>query len=121
MVKSSAKAYRPTPEVQQRELDVTWTSLYTGFCLIPATVFLGIFGGIGFLAGSSLAGSLGEKIGLGVGLAFGTLVMVLLLRRFEEKVRRRSPNLHRAMWIATWLSLLLIVVMAYVPQLAFPY
>ena len=71
-------------------------------------------------AGSSIADTLGAKIGLGIGLALGMAGIAWGLRRYAERIRARSTNLYRGAWIGSVAALVIIVLMAYVPQVAFP-
>lgn len=105
------------PDTEQLTTDTLMTSVFTGLCLIAATFVLAVFGVSALYVGSSLAGTTGAKVGLAVGLAVGTVVIVLLLRRFAEPIRAKSHNLYRGAWIGTFLSLAVIVVMAYAPWL----
>ncbi len=105
------------PDPEQLATDTLMTSVFTGICLIAATVVLAVFGVSALYLGSSLADATGAKVGLAVGLAVGTVVIGILLRRFAEPIRAKSQNLYRGAWIGTLLSLGIILVMAYAPWL----
>lgn len=107
----------PEPDTEQMATDTLMTSVFTGICLIGATFVLAVFGVSVLFLGESIAGANGAKVGLGVGLVLGAVVIALLLRRFSERIRARSANLYRGAWIGTFLSLGIILVMAYAPWL----
>jgi hypothetical protein len=112
--------HAPEPDSDQMAADTLMTSVFSGVCLIAATIALGCFGALGLAAGSSLGDTTGAKIGLGIGLALGMAVIVLLLRRYADRIRARSTNLYRGAWIGSVAALVIIAMMAYVPQVAFP-
>jgi uncharacterized membrane protein len=110
----------PEPDPEQMATDTLMTSVFSGLSLMGATVILGAFGSLALAAGRALAGTTGAKIGFGVGLAVGIAVILWTLRRFADRIRARSANLYRGAWIGSVAALVIIVLMAYLPQLAFP-
>ena len=100
--------------------DTLMTSVFSGISLIVATVILGIFGAMGLAAGRSVADTIGAKVGLGIGLAVGMAAIAWALRRYADRIRARSTNLYRGAWIGSIAALVIIVAMAYLPQVAFP-
>jgi len=110
----------PEPDPDQMAADTLMTSVFTGICLIAATVLLGAFGAMGLAAGRSIGDSVGARIGLAIGLALGMALIAWLLRRYAERIRARSMNLYRGAWIGSVAALVIIALMAYLPQVAFP-
>jgi riboflavin transporter FmnP len=96
------------------------TAVFSGICLIIATVIFGVFGSLGLAAGRSVAEFTGAKVGFGIGLALGMVVIAWGLRRYADRLRARSTNLYRGAWIGSIAALVIITVMAYFPQVAFP-
>jgi hypothetical protein len=110
----------PQPDPDQMATDTLMTSVFSGVSLIVATVVLGIFGTLGLAAGRAVADTTGAKSGFGLGLALGMLGIAWALRRNSDRIRARSANLYRGAWIGSIASLVIIVLMAYLPQVAFP-
>ena len=110
----------PEPDPDQMAADTLMTSVFSGISLIVATVVLGSFGAMGLAAGRSVADSVGAKVGLGLGLALGMAIMAWALHRYADRIRARSANLYRGAWIGSVAALVIIVFMAYLPQVAFP-
>ena len=110
----------PEPDPDQMAADTLMTSVFSGISLIAATVLLGMFGAMGLAAGRSVADSVGAKVGFGLGLALGMAVIAWALRRYADRIRARSLNLYRGAWIGSVAALVIIVLMAYLPQVAFP-
>jgi hypothetical protein len=110
----------PQPDPDQMATDTLMTSVFSGVSLIVATVVLGLFGTMGLAAGRAVADTMGAKVGFGVGLALGMAVIAWALRRNSDRIRGRSANLYRGAWIGSVASLVIIVLMAYLPQVAFP-
>ncbi len=110
----------PEPDPDQMAADTLMTSVFSGISLIVATIILGITGATGLAAGRSLADTIGAKVGLGVGLAVGMAAIAWALRRYADRIRARSTNLYRGAWIGSVAALVIIVAMAYLPQVAFP-
>lgn len=110
----------PEPDPDQMAADTLMTSVFSGISLIAATVVLAAFGAMGLAAGRSVADTIGAKVGLGIGLGLGMAVIAWALRRFADRIRERSMNLYRGAWIGSIAALVIIVLMAYVPQVAFP-
>ena len=108
------------PDPDQMAADTLMTSVFSGISLIAATVILGFTGAMGLAAGRSVADSLGAKVGLGIGLALGMAGIAWALRRYADRIRARSTNLYRGAWIGSVAALVIIVLMAYLPQVAFP-
>jgi hypothetical protein len=110
----------PEPDPDQMATDTLMTSVFSGVCLVVATVYFATFGWVGLELGTGIADETGAKVGLGVGLAVGLVVMVWALRRFAGRIRGRSNNLYRGIWIGGLAALGIIVVMAYLPHVVFP-
>ncbi|MGB7981038.1 MAG: hypothetical protein WCF36_09640 [Candidatus Nanopelagicales bacterium] len=110
----------PQPDPEQMATDALMTSVFTAATFVAATVVLATLGGLVMQLGASILNSMGAEIGLAVGLALGTLLIYLGVRRYESRIRARSANLYRGIWLGTGLSLAIIVVMAYLPQVALP-
>ncbi len=110
----------PEPDPEQMATDTLMTSVFTAVAFTVATIVLATVGGVVMELGFRLFDSTGAKIGLGVGLALGTAMIYAGVRRYETRIRARSANLYRGIWIGTLLSLTIIVVMAYLPWLALP-
>ena len=110
----------PQPDPDQMVVDTLMTSVFTGIALVVATIVFGAFGSAGALIADAMGAEHAWKYGLGFGLVTGTLLVVWGLRRFADRLRARSVNLYRGAWIGSMLSLAVIVVMAYVPQLVIP-
>ena len=110
----------PQPDPDQMAVDTLMTSVFTGVSLVVATIIFGAFGSAGALIADAMGAEHAWKYGLGFGLVTGTLLVVWGLRRFADRLRARSVNLYRGAWIGSMLSLAVIVVMAYVPQLVIP-
>lgn len=110
----------PEPDPDQMATDTLMTSVFSGMSLIIATVILGAAGGLGLSVGRSLGDTSGAKLGLAVGLALGMAVIAWALRRYADRIRARSVNLYRGAWIGSIAALVIITLMAFVPQVAFP-
>ncbi len=110
----------PQPDPEQMATDTLMTSVFAAVSFVVATIVLATLGGGVMQLGFSLFDSTGARIGLGVGLALGTGLIYLGVRRYEPRIRARSANLYRGIWIGTLMALAIIVVMAYLPQVAFP-
>jgi hypothetical protein len=110
----------PEPDPDQMATDTLMTSVFSGVSLIVATVILGSFGAMLLSLGRSLGDTTGARIGFGLGLVLGMAVIVWGLRRYAERIQARSPNLYRGAWIGSIAALVIIAVMAYLPQVAFP-
>jgi hypothetical protein len=108
------------PDPDQMATDTLMTSVFSGIALIVATFVLGLLGSVGVTVGSRMADGAGAKIGLAIGLAMGMALIGLVLRRNADRLRGRSVNLYRGAWIGSIASLLIIVVMAYLPHLVIP-
>jgi hypothetical protein len=110
----------PEPDPDQMAADTLMTSVFSGVSLVVATVVLGVSGTLGLAAGRAVADTAGAKLGFGLGLALGMVVIAWALRRNTDRIRARSVNLYRGAWIGSVASLVIIVLMAYLPQVAFP-
>lgn len=115
--KASSVGSRSRAETDEMMTNTLMTSVWSGVSLIVATLVLATTGALGLFAGRSVADTTGAKVGLGVGLVLGTVLIALLLRRFSGRLRARSANLYRGAWIGTFASLGVILVMAYAPWL----
>jgi hypothetical protein len=110
----------PEPDPDQMAADTLMTSVFSGISLIAATIILGMTGALGLAAGRSIGDTIGAKAGLGLGLALGMAGIAWGLRRYAERIRARSTNLYRGAWIGSIAALVIITLMAYLPQVAFP-
>lgn len=112
----------PEPDPDQMSVDTLMTSVFTGICLLVATVVLGTTGSLGLSLLSWLTdgSKIGHKVGLGLGLAVGMALIAWGLKHFSARIKQRSTNLYRGAWIGSVASLVIIVLMAYLPQVAFP-
>jgi hypothetical protein len=110
----------PEPDPDQMATDTLMTAVFSGVCLIIATVILGASGSLGLAAGRAVAEFTGAKVGFGIGLALGMLAIAWGLRRYADRLRARSTNLYRGAWIGSIAALVIITFMAYFPQVAFP-
>jgi hypothetical protein len=112
----------PEPDTEKMTTDTLMTSVFTALCLIAATAVLGTFGAAGLALGDMVSGkgSIGAAVGFAVGLALGMALIVLALRRYSQQIKGRSMNLYRGAWIGSIASLVIIVLMAYLPQIAIP-
>ncbi len=112
---SQGGARAQEPDAEQMMTNTWMASIFTGLSLIVSTAYFATIGAFGLFIGREFAGSTGAKIGLGVGLAVGAALAVVILRRYGYVLKRRSPNLHRGAWIGMVLAVSIIVVMAYFP------
>lgn len=111
----------PEPDPDQMAADTLMTSVFSGVCLMGATVVLGIFGGaLGLAAGHATDSGIWARVGFAVGLALGMAVIAWALRRYAERIRARSNNLYRGAWIGSVAALVIIALMYFVPQVVFP-
>lgn len=111
---------RPEPDPDQMAADTLMTSVFSGVSLLAATVVLAIFGSIALAAGGAVSGTTGAKVGLAVGLLVGGAIIGWALRRNSERIKARSANLYRGAWIGSVAALVIIMLMAFLPQVAFP-
>lgn len=111
----------PQPDPEQMATDTLMMSVFTGASFVVATVVLAALGGVGARLGFGLLDSAtGTRIGMAVGLALGTGMIYLGVRRYETPIRARSVSLYRGIWLGTLLSLTVIVLMYYFPQVVIP-
>jgi cbb3-type cytochrome oxidase subunit 1 len=111
----------PEPDPDQMAADTLMTSVFSGICLIAATVILGLFGGgLGLAAGRATDDPTWAKVGFAVGLVLGMAVIAWALRRNAERIRARSANLYRGAWIGSVAALVIITLMYFLPQVAIP-
>lgn len=115
-----AKSPAPKPDPQATAVEFLMTSVFTGVSLMVSTVTLAALGGSGLFFGRNLAGVTGAKIGFAVGLGLGVLLLGLLLRVDGDRLRNRSDNLYRGLWIGMLGAGLILGLMAFAPQVAFP-
>jgi len=111
---------RPEPDPDQMAVDTLMTSVFSGISLLVATILLAISGSIALAAGRALSGPTGAKVGLAVGLLVGGVIIGWALRRNSERIKARSVNLYRGAWIGSVAALVIIMLMAFLPQVAFP-
>lgn len=111
----------PEPDPDQMAADTLMTSVFSGICLIAATIVLGLFGGgLGLAAGRATDSVTWAKLGFAVGLALGMAVIAWALRRYADRIRARSNNLYRGAWIGSVAALAIIALMYFLPQVAIP-
>jgi cbb3-type cytochrome oxidase subunit 1 len=111
----------PEPDPDQMATDTLMTSVFSGVCLIGATVIFGLVGGgLGLAAGRATDSATWAKAGFAVGLALGMALIAWTLRRYAARIRARSANLYRGAWIGSVAALVIIALMYFMPQVAFP-
>jgi cbb3-type cytochrome oxidase subunit 1 len=109
------------PDPDQMAADTLMTSVFSGVCLIGATVILGFTGGaLGLAAGHATDNATWARVGFAVGLALGISLIAWALRRYAGRIRARSNNLYRGAWIGSFAALVIIALMYFVPQVAIP-
>lgn len=109
----------PPPDSDQMAADTLMTSAFSGLGLVVATIVLAVCGTLFLNLGRALSDS-AARLGFGIGLAVGMAAIVWLLRHFAEPIRARSRNLYRGAWIGSVAALVIIALMAFAPQVAFP-
>lgn len=109
----------PTPDTDQMAADTLMTSAFSGLGLVAATIVLAVCGTL-FLNLSRALSDSAARLGFGVGLAVGMAGIAWLLRHFADRIRARSTNLYRGAWIGSVAALVIIALMAFAPQVAFP-
>lgn len=111
----------PEPDPDQMATDTLMTSVFTGISFMIAAVALASTGSLGiFLGRSAVDTPTGAKVGFGLGLLVGGLIIAWTLRRFAGRLRARSQNLSRGAWIGSVAAVVVLFFMAYLPQVAFP-
>jgi hypothetical protein len=111
----------PAPDPEQMAADALITSITAGISFVAATVVLGIFGGIGISLATAIGGGREvQMVCVGVGLAVGLLVIRFLLRANKEAIKRKNPLWYRGAWIGTLMSLAIICLMYYFPEIIIP-
>ena len=94
--------HTPEPDPDQMATDTLMTSVFSGVCLIGATVIFGLIGGgLGLAAGRATDSATWARAGFAVGLALGMALIAWTLRRYAERIRARSANLYRGAWIGS--------------------
>lgn len=107
------------PDPDQMAADTLMTSALSSIALVLAIVVYATLGSIGL----HLVGGLGRwqaMVGLGVGMTLGLVLVILLLRRFGERIRARSKNLYRGAWIGSIAAYVIMGLLYYLPWIAFP-
>ena len=112
----------PEPDPDQMAADTLMTSVFSGICLIAATIVLAVVrrwsrAGRG---PSDRQRDLARSSASRVGLALGMAVIAWALRRYADRIRARSNNLYRGAWIGSVAALAIIVLMYFLPQVAIP-
>jgi hypothetical protein len=111
----------PEPDPDQMAADTLMTSVFTGISFMITATLLASIGSLGlFLMRSAVDTPTGAKVGFALGLLVGCLAIAWVLRRFGARLRARSQNLSRGAWIGSVAALVVLVFMAYLPQVAFP-
>ncbi|MGB8022313.1 MAG: hypothetical protein WCF04_13870 [Candidatus Nanopelagicales bacterium] len=109
----------PEPDPDQMAADTLITSVITGVALLVAVV---VYAGIGSI-GLHLLDGFGRwqaMVGLGVGMTLGLVIVILLLRRFADRIQARSRNLYRGIWIGAIAAYVIMGMMYFLPWIAFP-
>lgn len=109
----------PEPDPEQVLVDTIMTAIFTGLCLIVAVILYGTVGGV-TLAAMRSSGRTAAMIVFAVALAVTMAVIALLLRRFADPIRARSNNLYRGMWVGSSAALVILVLLYFLPWIAFP-
>ncbi len=100
----------------------TWlTSIVAGGAFVLATIVFGVFGGIGVSLAGAMGGGRGTQMVLvAIGFALGLGLILLLVHRFRPQLERRGIAWYRGILIGTAISLGIIVLMYFFPQIVFP-
>lgn len=107
------------PDQDQMIVDTMMTSVFTGISFVLAVLVYSLAGGISLnLAAGS--GRVVQMIAFGLGLSLGVGIVVVLLRGYSDQLAARSRNLRRGAWIGSMAGLVIIVVLYYLPWIAFP-
>ena len=123
MAKPTSGQVEPAPErdTDQMAVDTLMTSVFSGISLIVATVVLAITGVVFLDLSRSLTdSSVGAMVGFAIGLLMGVLLIGWLLTRYADRIKGRSRNLYRGAWIGSGAALIIIVLLYFAPQVAFP-
>jgi MFS family permease len=123
MAKPTSGQVEPAPErdTDQMAVDTLMTSVFSGISLIVATVVLAITGVVFLDLSRSLTdSSVGAMVGFAIGLLMGALLIGWLLTRYADRIKGRSRNLYRGAWIGSGAALIIIVLLYFAPQVAFP-
>ena len=123
MAKPTSGQVEPAPErdTDQMAVDTLMTSVFSGISLIVATVVLAITGVVCLDLSRSLTdSSVGAMVGFAIGLLMGVLLIGWLLTRYADRIKGRSRNLYRGAWIGSGAALIIIVLLYFAPQVAFP-
>jgi hypothetical protein len=123
MAKPTSGQVEPAPErdTDQMAVDTLMTSVFSGISLIVATVVLAITGVVFLDLSRSLTdSSVGAMVGFAIGLLMGALLIAWLLTRNSDRIKGRSANLYRGAWIGSGAALIIIVLLYFAPQVAFP-
>jgi hypothetical protein len=100
-------------------VDTMMTSVFTGISFVLAVLVYSLAGGISLnLAAGS--GRVVQMIAFGLGLSLGVGIVVVFLRGYSDQLAARSRNLRRGAWIGSMAGLVIIVVLYYLPWIAFP-
>lgn len=109
----------PEPDPEQALVDTIMTAIYAGVGLIVAVIIYGTFGGVALMVSAS-SGRITAMITFGVALLAALGLIALLLRHFADRIRARSTNVYRGAWIGAGFALVVIVMLYYLPGIAFP-
>lgn len=119
MAKRPTVPDQPDRDPDQMITDVTMTSVFTGIAFVLSVLVYSLFAAVALnVAGDS--GRTMKMIIVAAGLATGAAIVVLLLRTYSVQLKARSLNLHRGAWIGAVGGLVIIVLLYYLPELAFP-
>lgn len=110
---------RPEPDPEQMAQDALLTSMYAGLGLVVAVVVYGVFGGVALKLATGASRTV-AMTAFGIGLAIGLVVLVLVMRQNGEQMRTRNRNMYRGAWIGIIGALVIMVLMYYLPWIAFP-
>lgn len=109
----------PQPDPEQMAADTLMTSVFTGISFVVAVVVFGAAGGLA-LQLTADSGRTTAMIAFGAALAGAMVLIGYWLRQFADRMRARSRNLYRGAWIGSVAALVIMVVMYYLPWIAFP-
>jgi uncharacterized membrane protein len=117
-----AKSSVQRDDVRTRDIDTrlnnnTIAAMWAGGSLMVSIVVLTALGGTGLYFGRDHGGVQGAKLGLLLGLMVGVIVLGLLLKVNSVRLRARSDNLYRGLWAGLILAVILLLLMAFAPEL----
>lgn len=107
------------PDPEQMAEATLLTSIFAGISFVVAVIVYGCIGGVALklFTGASRAVAM-TAFGVALGLGFGFLAWVL--RQNAEALKARNQNLYRGAWIGVVGALVVMVLMYFLPWIAFP-